>query len=144
MSLSIMPANKSIKWVIENYKQSLEAGREVLAVIGQNTQNVEGTFVFRIEDNLLRPEYQDFTILIRDYKYMKTTTLAYVLKYSIYSRLYRRRENYSLNPSPPDIEVTVYEILPDGHSNFLSSEEMNDIEEKIILETSQFWKSEIR
>ncbi|MGA9152031.1 MAG: hypothetical protein WBZ36_15755 [Candidatus Nitrosopolaris sp.] len=71
------------------------------------------------------------------------TNSPYRLKYSVYSRLYRYKQNHSLNPNPPGIEVIVYEILPIDHPGFLSFEEFNDVDERIISETSQFWESDV-
>jgi hypothetical protein len=142
VSSGLGPANKSLKWLISNYIQSLEEGQILVGQISPDIQNLSGIFEFRLYDNLVRTDYQDLTILAHDYNYIKNN-LAYIIKYSIYGRLFKYKELASLNPEPPEIEVEVYEILPAGHSGFLSSEELNDIADTIISETRHFWKSDV-
>ena len=137
---SLGAANRSISWVIRNYIQSLEEGQELLCRMTPEVQNLEGFFEFRIDDNLLNPDYQDLTILVHDYTYIERS-LQYRLRYSIYNRRYRYKENHALNPKPPDLQVIVHDILPVDHSEFLSFDDLNEIDERIMSETLQFSKS---
>jgi hypothetical protein len=55
--------------------------------------------------------------------------------------MFRITETGSINYNAPEVEVTVYEVLPSDHAEFLSSDGMNEVEETIIRETCEAWPS---
>jgi hypothetical protein len=146
MSSKWASANNHIAMLVNKQVPKLQEAQEIVfqvvsfPEIKEEPFKKEGIFAFRIDNNILRSDFQDLTVMVTDYQITRNG-LQYSIKYSIYSRLFRRKENRLINGNAPPVEIEVFEILPIDHPDFLSSEDMDELKESLILETCNFWNS---
>ena len=81
---------------------------------------------------------RDLEVMVSNHYYTRHGN-TYILKYSISCR--DCIINNLVNNNPSDLEILLIETLPNNHSDFLSIDDINEVEEQLSLSICSDWHS---
>jgi hypothetical protein len=93
-------------------------------------------FEFLINENPINNHVSDLTVVISNCN-IKSIGLEYTVKYSIQCRHFLTDKKIS--KPIPDIEIQLFEVLPNGHPEFMSSGQKGTLEEEISEYMCSLW-----